>query len=134
MCLTRGEAEEDFKFGFQAIVDGLVKIEAEDCFNPAVLVCDAATAISNAAKAVFGPDILIRMCFYHFITCVTKKTKGKPYFAQLKRDLLALHLAPDHDTFEAMILKFFDKYYAIDDDFAVYFKVSLYFNNFLLNY
>lgn len=125
LCLTKGEEEKDYEFGFQAIIHGLNKLEAQDTFQPSVLVSDAATAIGNAAKKVFGPNILVRMCYYHFITCVTKKAKGKWFLHQLKRELYSLWMAPSTDVFEEMVEKFIEKYENIDKPFSDYFKVSI---------
>lgn len=120
LCLTKGEATSDFKFGFQAIIDGLKDLNPELSFKPTVLVCDAASAIENAAISVFGNQILVRMCFAHMVSNVTKKFKKLP---SVKSDLKLLWGARNIETFEEMLELFLTKYDTIDPLFTEYFKV-----------
>lgn len=69
--LSKMEAGGDFEFAFRAIKLAVQKIHNFD-MKPTVLISDAAGAIHNGAKAVFGIEIFIRMCWFHFKKALKK--------------------------------------------------------------
>ena len=59
------EKEEDFKFIFMCIRDGIHDINLEMNEQDLVLIADGSDAIRNAFSEVFGPDHSMAMCWYH---------------------------------------------------------------------
>lgn len=70
-AVCSGETEADFQFVFRSM-----KQSALDLLNveiaPTAIVCDAAHAISNAFKSVFGPSVSVIMCWAHVLRNVKK--------------------------------------------------------------
>lgn len=63
------EETDDFKFLFQGIKSGVQNIFKSEMKQETV-VCDAAYAIINAFKDVFGNDVTVVMCWFHAKTAM----------------------------------------------------------------
>lgn len=74
LCVCSYEKEEDFKFIFQALKDGTLRVLGFE-MKQSSLVCDAAFAIINGCKYVFGDDIIVITCWYHAKTAMEDHLK-----------------------------------------------------------
>lgn len=72
IAVCRSEKEEDFEFLFESVQKSAQKLLGCDV-APSALVCDAAAAIPNAFKKVFGDDNTVVMCWAHMLKNVQKK-------------------------------------------------------------
>lgn len=64
IAVCSNEQQKDFEFIFESIVEAIHSLFNET-FEPQYLISDAAKAIHNAGKKVFGDNIQIIMCWYH---------------------------------------------------------------------
>lgn len=75
VAVTRGETSSDYEFLFSSIKIGLAKVGLP-AYDPDVLISDAAGAIHNGYKHVFGSSKIV-MCWYIICNvkhkCVEKK-------------------------------------------------------------
>lgn len=69
--VSKDEKAADFEFAFKTVKDAVRKIFNHQ-MNPKIIISDAAGAIHNGAKAVFGTEILILMCWFHLKKAVKK--------------------------------------------------------------
>lgn len=73
IMVSRYERAEDFEFGFKTIRD-TIAISFEHLFEPEALMSDAAGAIKNGFKAVYGEDKLDLTCFAHVMMAINKQS------------------------------------------------------------
>lgn len=64
ISVSTHESQEDYHFVFNALKEGTTAALNEQ-WHPSTLMCDAAKAISNAFRLVFGDDIIESMCWFH---------------------------------------------------------------------
>lgn len=114
------EKTADFIFIFQSLVTGVHRV-VEQSFQPTTLVADAAEAIHNGFKFVYGDDVLIIMCWAHLKRAVQKRYRGKPNIKQILDDLDVLQLSPCIESFHNGLRLFFEKYKE-EEEFLMYFK------------
>lgn len=125
VCTT--ETAKDFEFIFTAIKEGVSKIFSET-FQPKYLISDAAKAIHNGGKKVFGDDLFIIMCAFHMYKNVREKL---PSFirdnlkqSQFLNDLQKLQLAKTDKAFDVAVGLFMDKWRAESAELTQYFRME----------
>jgi len=122
--VSSGEGTEDYAFIFDAIKNAAKSIFDED-FKPAVIVADAAAAITAAASRSF-PGIPRVVCWAHVYRAVQKKLsliKDSDKRELLLDDISALQLAPCKEAFISATQRFLEKWSSPEtDDFLDYFK------------
>lgn len=123
VCIS--EAEKDFEFIFSAVKQGLNKIFDVN-FEPKYVIADAAFSIANAAKKVFGLDVLIIMCWFHMRRAVSDKLpsfiKDIKKQAKCLSDLDHLQVAKTPEIFEKALQLFMDKWRDESEDLIEYFE------------
>lgn len=82
MCTN--ETEDDYEFVFKSFKIGLRTLYEED-LKPEILICDAAHAIHNGFRKVFGEDKPVVMCWAHMRRALVKKL---PSFLKNKKQQL----------------------------------------------
>lgn len=124
VAICTSEQQKDFEFIFTSLKNGV-----EDIFDqmlaPKFLVADAAKSIHNAAKKVFGDDLIIIMCWFHMRKAVLDKlptfvrdeAKQKAFISGLDR----LQLAKTRAIFEAALPLFIDKWKRESSELTEYF-------------
>lgn len=126
VSVCTSETEADFVFLFRAMQQcaaDLLNIE----ISPAVIVCDAAHAISNAFKSVFGETSVVVMCWAHMMRNVKKKlqklVKSKATQGRIIADIRFLQLIATVQQFETA-LELFLHTWSTHTDFINYFKAE----------
>ncbi|KAG4068613.1 hypothetical protein HA402_004954 [Bradysia odoriphaga] len=114
------EKTADFSFLFQSIATGMYKILGI-CYAPTTLVSDAAEAIANGFKAVFGEGVLIIMCWAHVKRAILKRYKNNPNINDILKDLDLLQLSPSTEYFQIGLKIFLEKWKG-EEEFIAYFK------------
>lgn len=106
VAVSMNEKEEDFEFLFASAQKCAVKLLD---FNPlpTVVVCDAAKAISNAFKSVFGDNSLVIMCWAHMRKNVKNKlttlVKNKASRDGIIQDITFLQIIEDENNFKCAL-------------------------------
>lgn len=93
------------------------------------MVSDAANAIRNGFRLVFGTKTNLIMCWFHVKKCATDKFKSilnKQRATEALEDLNALHLAPSNKIFGSAVVLFKSKWKA-EKDLLEYLK-KMWFN------
>lgn len=125
VCTT--ETAKDFEFIFAAIKEGVLKVFDEK-FEPKYLISDAAKAIHNGAKKVYGDDIFIIMCAFYMYKNVRQKLpsflRDSVKQAQFLYDLQKLQLAKSDEVFDVAVILFMDKWRIESDALIQYFKTE----------
>ncbi|KAJ6648504.1 hypothetical protein Bhyg_03734, partial [Pseudolycoriella hygida] len=107
--VSKDEKTADFRFAFNAIKNIVRKIFQHD-MNPKLLICDAAEAIHNGAKSVFGSKIVILMCWFHAKKAVKKNisrfVKDAHVQDEILSDMSLLNLSANKDVFDKASLLF----------------------------
>lgn len=110
--VTKHENTDAFTCAFQALKDGIELITKKE-FVPDYLVSDAAPAIHNGFRNVFGIDAKIIMCYAHIIGNVERnytfsdKDSNK---IDLIDDLRCIHLSNSENTFQQGCNLFIEKW------------------------
>lgn len=121
MMISKTETKSDFAFGFKAIKDGMLNLLNKE-FAPKFLMADAAAGIHNAAKLIFGADIIILMCFAHVIRAVDRRPfNKKENKALVKTDLRKLKEAYSPTVFQEGARLFLAKWRFDELEFVIYF-------------
>lgn len=122
--VSKEEKSADFTFAFNAVKNKVLSL-FQHSMNPKLLISDAAEAIHNGARSVFGSKIVILMCWFHAKKAVKKNisrfVKDTRIQAEILDDMSLLNQSANKDIFDKASLLFLKKYskYA---DFCVYFK------------
>jgi hypothetical protein len=99
ISLTSGETTDDFMFLFTGI-----KKSQSAGFSPKVLLSDAAEAITNGFRNVFGDEFTRAYCFFHVMKNVDEKrhlVKDKQLWIEVRSDISTLQLARCFEEFNA---------------------------------
>lgn len=119
------ETSKDFEFIFTAVKQGLINIFDIE-FKPKYVISDAAIAIHNAAKKVFGPDIEIIMCWFHMRRAVADKLptyiKDITKQSQFLSDLDHLQVAKTREIFHIALDLFMKKWRLESEEMIDYFE------------
>lgn len=122
MMVSKHECCDDYAFGFKALRDGVRTITGKS-FNPRVVMADAAPAIGNAFKLVFGENVTVLTCFTHMISAVDRKAMvHKDSKALIKSDLRKLRFAPNKIAFDTACNLFVEKWSTRESVFIEYFQ------------
>lgn len=125
ISVSSTENEADFTFIFNALKEGTITaLNAE--WKPEVIMCDAAKAISNAFRAVFGCDIVELMRWFHakcamkdHVATLIPQNKQK----ECLEDINKLQLSSNPSVFQKASQLFIDTYQE-HEAFVDYFKVQ----------
>lgn len=123
VCTT--EQQKDFEFIFAAAKQGIFDI-FDQAFEPKFIIADAAGAIQNAAKKVFGHLIEIIMCWFHVHKNVSEKVPT--YLKELSKqhqflsDLDQLQLSKTKEIFIVAVQLFMDKWRKESVELIEYFE------------
>lgn len=122
--LSKDEKTEDYEFAFRSIKSAVQTIHGHE-MKPSVLISDASGAIHNAAKTVFGPNIFIRMCWFHMKKALrlylAQTVNGKATHNVILSDVSTLQLSQTPEIF-ARASKLFLQKYKKHDVFCKYFQ------------
>lgn len=122
IMVSKNECKADFEFAFRAIQNGVLRVTGKT-FNPRVLMADAAPAIGNAFKAVFGNEVIILMCFAHVMMAVDRrKFINKESKGLVKNDLRRLRYVHNSTAFDVGCKLFLEKWRTNEPDFTEYFE------------
>jgi hypothetical protein len=94
-------------------------------YKPETLLADGAVQIRNAFKKVFGPDSLLRICFFHVILNCSKKLKEKTFQTdknEILKNIRTLHQITDNSLFYKAVRIFESKWDDKHPEFIQYFK------------
>lgn len=123
VCVS--ETRKDFEFIFLAVQQGISNI-FKASFEPMFVISDAATAIHNAARKIFGDIVNIIICWFHMRRNVADKLPS--YIEDLSKqmqflsDLDQLQVAKTVEIFEIALELFLSKWRAESQDFMDYFE------------
>lgn len=123
ISVSTTEATEDFQFTFAAVKNG-TKEALDEVLAPKIIMCDAAKAISNGFRAVYGDDIIELMCWYHAKVAMIENithTIPKELKDNVISDIDILHFAQTPAIFDKASKLFVQKYEEYED-FITYFK------------
>lgn len=123
LCVCSYEQSDDFKFLFQGIKDGTQNILGHKMEQKAI-VCDAAFAIINAFKEVFGNDVIVIMCWFHAKVAMEKHLMivKKENQKEIMDDIEFLHIASTPEIFDSATGLFMQKWKSSEPDFCEYFE------------
>lgn len=110
-----GETGQDYAFVFKALVDGIQATHGVD-YQPKVLVADAADAITNGFKSVFGDNFKRVFCWFHVIRAIDNhlsKISDKEFQQRIRADIEELHYCESKRVFDAVTPLFFAKWKAM---------------------
>ena len=123
-AVCSNEKEEDFKFIFMCIRDGVHDLNLKMNEQDLVLIADGSDAIRNAFSDVFGPDHSMAMCWYHMRERVVKKLcliEDKDLHSGIMDDIDTLQLSKNKTIFD-MAVKLFLKKWKSQERFLDYFS------------
>lgn len=125
ISVSSTENQNDYRFVFNALKEG-TKSALKDEWKPEIIMCDAAKAISNAFREVFGTQIVELMCWFHakcamkdHILTLIPSAKQKECLEDIDR----LQLSANVTVFRKASKLFIEKYCEYKD-FVVYFKAQ----------
>lgn len=122
--VSKEEKSADFEFAFKSVKDAVQKIFSHEMIIK-IIISDAAAAIHNGARAVFGPGILILMCWFHQKKAVKKIIDKFVKSIQIQDEILGdlnfLNLSENKSIFDKAS-KLFLKKYSAHNEFCLYFK------------
>lgn len=123
LSVCSDEKTDDFKFLFQGIKNGAQNILKHE-LKQQTLVCDAAFAIINAFKEVFGENVVVVMCWYHAKVAMEKHLNiaKKENREAILCDIEFLHLASTRDIFDNAARLFMRKWMSVEPDYCKYFE------------
>jgi hypothetical protein len=75
--ISRGEAEDDFKFLFDSLQKGISIVEPTRIYNPTCLIADNAEAISNGFQACTDKYIMLLFVYVFLINVIHSLAFGK---------------------------------------------------------
>lgn len=98
--VSKHETADDFAFGFKAIRSAML-FETNTNFSPEYLMADAAAAVGNGFKRVFGDENTVLMCEAHMKRAVDRRkfNDADNHKEPLKADLDKLKLAYNDTSF-----------------------------------
>lgn len=125
VAVCTSEQQKDFEFIFAAVKQAIHNIFDVE-FEPEYLIADAAGAIQNAAKQVFGLFIQIIMCWFHAHKNISDKvpmylkelSKQKEFFS----DLDQLQVSKTKEIFDIAVQLFMDKWRNESKELIEYFE------------
>lgn len=124
--VSKDEKSADFEFVFNAIKNAVRSLFHHE-MKPKILISDAAEAIHNGARSVFGTEIVILMCWFHVKKAVRKNinrlVKDTRVQSEILSDMNLLNLSSNKETFEKASSYFLVKYSTFQD-FCLYFKTE----------
>lgn len=112
LMLCKNETEDDYRFGFNAIKTAMDRVHNR-LFEPKYLMADAAAAIHNGFRKVYGDNTTVLMCFVHMKRNVEKnKTKliAKENLQPILTDIDNLKMAFAKDVFDVGCKLFLEKW------------------------
>lgn len=121
MVVSTHEKTEDFEFMFRSLASALSEIFGKD-LKPRILISDAAFAIINAFKNVFGLDEHV-MCWAHMRRNTSKRAnliKDKKKRCEFMADIDKLQLSRSTQIFEKAAQLFVNKWRAVSSDIVEY--------------
>lgn len=129
LMLCRNEAEEDYKFAFDAIKKGCSEVLHRE-IKPQFLVADAAPAIRNGFIQSFGDPEKVIMCFFHVMHNVNLATfKNKANKDPVKEDLRKMQALTEEKFFDIASKLFIKKWISKESSFLKTFSVSFFRQN-----
>ncbi|OXA54574.1 hypothetical protein Fcan01_11709 [Folsomia candida] len=120
ISVTASETTRDFEFLFRSMVTSV-----GHNYSPKILIADAAEAITNAFKTVFGDDFIRVFCWFHLCKNIDSHkslVKDKNLWAGIKKNMSQLQLAKSVEEFNVAQTLFCQKYKESAKDFIEYFK------------
>lgn len=117
LTITSNETAQAFEFTFKSLVMGVRKFANKE-MEPTALMCDAAPAIHNGFRQVFGDKPIILMCYAHVMSNVQRKYKftNQANKDLVKKDLRILHYAPNEKAFDIGYNLFVQKWKDIEPE------------------
>lgn len=117
------------RIDFHHLYSGLVKIaeEIEINFDPKFIMQDACKASYNAAKAVFGEEITILMCYYHVKANLLKNKHlltNSDFYEEFEEDVTKLHRATTEIVYNERLAEFKKKYKVSQKKMFSYFETQ----------
>lgn len=122
ISVSTNEDEETYTFLFDALKRSTKNILGKE-LSPTALVCDAAKAISNGFRSVFGNDFVELMCWFHAKRAMKDNISHiipAARHVEVLNDIDRLQLAQNPAMFDKASLLFIEKY-AEFPDFVGYF-------------
>lgn len=110
--VTSGETAEDYAFIFRGIVSGLEIVHGV-AYRPEILIADAADAITNGFKDVFGDGLKRVYCWAHVNRAVDKKLlkiKDEETRKRIRDDIYEMQVCESELIFQTIIDLFFAKW------------------------
>lgn len=124
--VSKEEKTDDFRFAFNAVKEGVRNLYQHN-MNPKLLISDAAEAIHNGAKSVFGAGIIILMCWFHAKKAVKKNitrfVTDTHVQAEILDDMSLLNQSNSKEVFDRASVLFLRKYSKYEQ-FCSYFKME----------
>lgn len=123
LAICSSESTADYEFLFRSLKMG-VELVTTEAFNPKILVADAAPAITNGFKNVFGVDEMIRInCYAHLMMNVNKrKFQSLANKSKIKLDIDKLRFACNEHMFNVGSALFIEKWSELEPEFTMHFK------------
>lgn len=115
--LSSGETANDFAFMFRAMVDGVQRVFGVN-YQPGTLVADAADAITNGFRDVFGNGFKRVTCWAHMVRAVDKQLKriaNVEFRERILADIHVLQLCQSELIFDAATRLFIGKWSSTRD-------------------
>lgn len=129
--VTSSETAAAFACAFEAIRSGIFKITNRE-FQPEYIVCDAATAIRNGFRTVFGSRAIIIMYYSHVIGNVDRKytfNDSKANKEAILNDLRCIHLSRNKDIFHRGCQLFVEKWIEKEKEVVTKLQASFFVRN-----
>lgn len=124
LVVSKTQNAEDFAFSFRSINETIKKI-SDVPFAPKVLMADAAEAIHNAFRSVYGEDGTILMCYFHVMKKIDDyPLNNKQNRKSIKEDVRSLRLAWNRTIFQKGMDLFLTKWKEIEPAFVEKFENS----------
>nr|XP_029715340.1 uncharacterized protein LOC115254029 [Aedes albopictus] len=112
-AIISNQEQTDYDFVFAAIFNRCASLGL-NC-QVQVFMSDGEMALKNAARAIFGGEVVLLNCYFHVMQNVTKHLKKsveipKEAHDQIRKDLALLQVAPTKQHFAAAGKMFLQKY------------------------
>lgn len=124
ISVSTNEKTEDFEFLFKTMKKVVFDIYGVE-LKPTTLICDAAAAIRNGFRNIFGAEMEVIMCWAHMRRATAKKLPQFIRDTKKQNEFLAdidnLQISKCRDDFKRACELFLDKWRPVSNDLVEYF-------------
>jgi hypothetical protein len=117
IAMCANEKEEAYTFIFKPLYD-CIYVVYNYAYQPNILICDAADALTNGFTAVFGKLLKRVLCWFHIVKAFedheTYVSIPSPHKENIKQDICSLQLSESDVIFESAYILFKEKWLKVN--------------------